>query len=123
MSCLYIPIWFYSNYLGDAIAELNLIFTFQYGSTQMFKFFILISPFYNFTFQYGSTQMHQRVSWRLPQTTLHSNMVLLKLVQKQESRGLTSSFTFQYGSTQMVLAVVAGVVELALHSNMVLLKL
>ena len=76
LSYIYIPLWFYSNSLDDAVSIVIDVFTFHYGSiliiaSATFWFLAII-----FTFHYGSILMSFPVS----------------------IKSLVGIFTFHYGS-------------------------
>ncbi len=119
---IYIPIWIYSNNKRIYINDLTVVFTFQYGSTQITSTLRSLGDVSSFTFQYGSTQIkindYIKSRWDIyipiwiysnPMTratrdiftNLHSNMDLLKSTSYTIEAFLNPLFTFQYGSTQM----------------------
>jgi len=143
-SPIYIPIWFYSNINQICHFFTVIWFTFQYGSTQIKQGALWKCRCDWFTFQYGSTQIAIAGKMKMVNIHLHSNMVLLKSIEK---RGflIIIKFTFQYGSTQIPIRCFCSSVsssiyipiwfysntdsswinscsESHLHSNMVLLK-
>ena len=97
---IYIPIWIYSNCSAARFQIKAIIFTFQYGSTQMTRWFGDLQSCLLFTFQYGSTQ------------------ILFRSIQRR----IHYQFTFQYGSTQMTETPSCICAVTHLHSNMDLLK-
>ena len=98
--CIYIPIWFYSNYLEDEDKYEIVEFTFQYGSIQMRSKLFNALPSTSFTFQYGSIQIKGYIP-------TFNNLI---------------KFTFQYGSIQIKRIWVKNFLKMNLHSNMVLFK-
>ena len=79
-STLYIPIWFYSNKIGDNLGN-------DMSST--------------FTFQSGSIQIVCLIETNLNLMSLHSNLVLFKLIRNACSSMSPPTFTFQSGSIQI----------------------
>ena len=76
LSCLYIPIWFYSNAFASFCGSIHFFFTFQSGSIQI-RMHPLLRPAY-FTFQSGSIQILMLHCLHLSLLSLHSNLVLFK---------------------------------------------
>ncbi len=52
---IYIPVWFYFNYVDVSNMNTLTSFTFQYGSTLIYRYEIYATFSTVFTFQYGST--------------------------------------------------------------------
>ena len=72
---LYIPIWFYSNWIQRDYGKGLKTFTFQSGSIQIDYTYIWSLAWYDFTFQSGSIQMRLSTSHNLPHISLHSTLV------------------------------------------------
>ena len=73
---LYIPIWFYSNFLASKNDESFSRFTFQSGSIQIRQSSVAVFFVCNFTFQSGSIQIrpyHTTYLYRLKSTFLSTD--------------------------------------------------
>ena len=120
---IYIPIWcyFYSAF-GVAVPEFHQ-FTFQYGATSTIAAISSVSATFLFTFQYGATSTIYNHIFYCTLYDLHSNMVLLLLVDYRYIRPYLRNL-----HSNMVLLLRLAYLQKEgenedLHSNMVLLLL
>ena len=95
-------------------------FTFQYGSINTANAFKSFTELITFTFQYGSINTYtEKHSLNHPESSLHSNMVLLIRYFTRSLAFSELTFTFQYGSINT--NQFGYMKDFTLHSNMVLL--
>ena len=120
---LYIPIWLYSNQNSKFSFNTVKVFTFQSGYIQMSDF----EKIKNYLLKlYIPIWLYSNVAllkpYRLPLSSLHSNLVIFKSTcELWHSLGL-AFFTFQSGYIQIMLSEEYINTDCALHSNLVIFK-
>ena len=97
---IYIPIWLYSNDVGNIITN---------GGS-------------GFTFQYGYIQMLMNRQMQMQQMSLHSNMVIFKWTDSRQRRRMREVYIpiWLYSNPDSI--DISDCPEVRLHSNMVIFK-